>query len=185
MNAKCIAVILPALMAVTPSAAAEGFSDTLTDPSIQIDIPKLLPIDLALHPLNSSKPHLRQLGAGGGYTVSVMVPSADSGMTAEDCMRSRVPAILKSFGVGSDQVILKKPYENTYALIFILKVSPPQMQGYLFGKAETDHCIEVHISEFPQDKNAALSFAEMMLSGRIISPAPNRALQGTPQERRP
>ena len=172
-------------MAGSTSAAAEGFSDTLADPSIQIDIPKLVPMDLAIHPLNSSKPHLRQLGTGGGYTVSVMVPTADPGMTAEHCMRSSVPAILKNFGVGSDQVILKKPDENTYALIFILKASPPQMQGYLFGKAETDHCVEVHISEFPQDKNAALSFAEMILSGRITSPAPNRALQGTPPERRP
>jgi len=185
MRILVIALGFLASLAGTPVTADEGFSATLTEPSFQVDIPKLLPIELSVHPLNASKPHLRKFGSAGGFTVSVIVPTSDPGMSAEDCMRNRVPRILESFGVSSDKSILKRPAENTYALIFFPMTSPPQMQGFLFGKAETDHCIEIHIAKIPESGKEALPFAEMMLSGRIISPAPNSALQEAPPQRRP
>src|SRR4030095_10243744 len=79
----------------------------MVEPKFSVTIPHIPAIKMTVHPGHASKPHLRYLGSQGAYTVSILTPTADPGMTARDCAQSEFKYLATIPGAPKDDKIYK------------------------------------------------------------------------------
>lgn len=135
--------------------ADEHFNLKMKEPNVHIQIPGLSQIEMNVHPLNALKPHLRLQGSKSPYTISIIVPTADAGMTPLECAHSRGNAVMNRFNLSPKKTYFSPAGEDTFQLRYAesLGDSLYQLQSYIFSSYKGTHCIEVHISKVTNSKD--------------------------------
>ena len=135
----------PAVCAAEPAAA--HFEFEMTEPKLRIVIPDAPPMQMGPHPLGQA--HTRFMGGGPrGFSISVLTPTADRGMTPLECARSRVGSVAQRFGLKREDVVMLQPNDTTLVMLFPFKAAEPMMQlkAFLLSGHGGTHCVEVHLS---------------------------------------
>lgn len=138
-----------------PEAPDKTFAFEMSDPRFRVVIPSLPAISMAVHPSHASKPHLRYLGANGPYTVSILAPTADAGMTARDCAVSEFKKLESVPGIPPpDKVYKAKIDDNTFVAIYAMPMEGTMtLHAHLISAAGGTHCIQVHASKTTRSKD--------------------------------
>jgi hypothetical protein len=141
-------LLVVALMLASAGARGGDFVVEVDAPKFRVTLPDILRMKLEAHPLHASKPHLRLLGTEGPYTVSVMTPTADAGMSALECASATLGSIVQRPGVPPrDQIYKVRLNERTFAAIYSSPLpSSMQLNAHLMSAAGGTHCVEVHAS---------------------------------------
>ena len=134
----------PAVCAADPQPT--HFEFEMTDPRLRIVIPDAPPMQMGPHPLGQA--HTRFMGNGpGGFSISVLTPSADRGMTAAECAASRSGSVAQRFGLKREDIVAFRANETTFVMLFPFKVEPMvQLKAFLLSGHGGTRCIEVHLS---------------------------------------
>lgn len=106
--------------------------------------------------------------APGGYSVSVLVPTADAGMTPVDCARSSSVALARSYGLKREDVVTRRTSETTFVMLFPVRIPPVvQLKAYLLSGHGGTHCIEVHLSKVASSEAEVHAWFSGFESARI------------------
>lgn len=127
---------------------ADSFSFDMPEPRLRIVIPDLPQMKMKPHPLAAAQPQARFQGsADGGYTLSVLMPAADAGMTPRDCAQSLARRVINRFGLDPKFVVGVQPSETTFVMLFPYRAHPLiQFKAFLLSGWNGTHCVEVHVS---------------------------------------
>jgi len=139
-----------ALLTSSPSLAGD-FAFEVDSPGVRVVIPNVPPIKMGPHPLSQNQSHLRLLGSEGPFTVSLLMPTADAGMTPAECAGSTIGALPKRPGVPAQSQIYKaRINERTYIALYRSQFAGEvQLHAHLVSAVGGTHCVEVHISKSP------------------------------------
>jgi hypothetical protein len=132
-----------------PVASGDTFSFDVPENRFRVVIPEMPQIKMTPHPLAASRPDARYLGGDekSGYTISILTPTADKGMTPEDCASSSYRGLLKRYGVEEKYVVARRNNPTTFVVLFPTRAGPLlQLKAYLLSGYNGDHCIDVHVS---------------------------------------
>ena len=136
---------------------ADEFAFQVTEPTFKVKIPSIPQMNMDVHPMHGAKTHLRYLGSEGPYSVSIMTPTADSGMTAIECASSTLKSLGSRPGVPApSQIYRARINDRTFVAIY---ASPNegfmQLHAHLMSAAAAagTHCIEVHASKIARSKD--------------------------------
>jgi hypothetical protein len=134
---------------------AEGFSFQVKDPTFTVSIPGIPQMQMDVHPQHNEKPHLRYLGMEGAYTVSILTPTADSGMTALECASSTFKSLAGRPGVPPlDKVYKARINDRTFIAIYATPSNSfVQLHAHIMSAGVGTHCIEVHASMVSKSKD--------------------------------
>src|SRR6185436_5987146 len=89
----------------------------------------------------------RFAGTYGPYNVSILTPTADAGMTAQECAISE----FKKLG---DKVYKARIDSNTFIAIYVIPVAVGAiLQAHLVSAASGTHCVQVHLSKAASSKD--------------------------------
>lgn len=137
----------PAAAPAPAPTADPGFRFALESPAVAIAIPGVPAMALGPHPMGLGKPHLRALGSSGPWTVSVITPTADAGMTAEECARSQAGEIAATAQPPEGSARLYRINEQAF-LFFYGKpfAGAVSLNGHVLGAIGGTHCLQVHVS---------------------------------------
>ena len=123
---------------------AETFSFEIPDPKLRIVIPDVPQMKM------TAEPKARFLGSEGAYVLSVLVPTADAGMTARDCANSGARSIVNRFGLDPKFVVARRANETTFVMLFPYRVDALiQFKAFLLS-GFPGRCVEVHVSRTMQ-----------------------------------
>lgn len=143
---QLLAVACAAVASV--AAAADSFSFDMPDPRLRIVIPDIPQMAMKPHPLAAAQPHARFMGSDdSGHVVSVLLPTADAGMTPRDCAQSLARGVINRFGLDPKFVVGVQVNETTFAMLFPYRVDRViQFKAFLLSGHAGTHCVEVHVS---------------------------------------
>lgn len=145
-----VAMLLPAI------AAQAQFTYVLDQPDATISIPAFPPLKMGPHPEREKSPHLRAFGTQAPFAVSVLAPTAEGAMSAQDCADTLIRVLPRRPGVPPQQRIQKARIDaNTYIAVYFS--TSRQLHAHLFSAAAGGtHCVEVHASKMnPSDADIA------------------------------
>lgn len=129
-------------------AASTGrFRFDMPEPRLRITIPDLPQFALRIHPNAALVPHNRFFGDGpDGYSLSILLPTADAGMGALECARSIFGSLVKRYELDPKFVVTHRSNDRTFVMLFPHRAGPiVQLKAYLLSGTGT-HCVEVHVS---------------------------------------
>ncbi len=135
--------------AVVSTAGSGSYSYELSNPRVRIRIPELPQIDMGPHPAASrDKPHLRAMGSRAPHIISILTPTADRGMTSQQCAQTSASWLIRRNSLArEDYRVFKGGNSDTYGFIYTKRIGGrTQLVTYLFSGYEGTHCIEVHVS---------------------------------------
>lgn len=135
-------------------AEEESFVCQVKAPNIKIEIPGIPQIKMTVHPLHDAKPHLRLAGEKEGYVISIATPTADAGMTAEECAKSIAGSLLQRYDLNQDNAFFGPAGKDTFQFRFILSLGDGvyQMNSHILSGYEGTHCVNVHITKVTKQK---------------------------------
>ncbi|QJR09505.1 hypothetical protein DSM104443_00549 [Usitatibacter rugosus] len=121
----------------------------VSSPDVTITVPNVPAMKMERHPMSATQPHARLLGSEGSYTVSVLMPTADAGMSALECASSTIGALSKRPGVPPQAQIYKARINaQTFIAIYAAPASGAVLlHAHLVSAAAGTHCVEVHVSK--------------------------------------
>lgn len=126
---------------------AETFSFEMPEPRLRIVVPDIPQVKMGPHPNAAVQPHARFMGSAGPYALSVLIPTADEGMTPADCARAGARSVIGRFGLDPRFVVRLQPNETTFVMLFPYRVDQViQFKAFLLSGHGGTHCVEVHIS---------------------------------------
>ena len=136
-----------------------AFEFEMPEPRLRIVIPDVPQMSMGVHPNAGVQPHARFMGSDAtGYSLSVLLPTADAGMTPRDCARSIARSLVNRFGLDPKFVVAAQANETTFIMLFPYRVDPViQFKAFVLSGVNGSHCVEVHVS-------------------RTMPPAPEKAL---------
>ncbi len=137
------------------AVATAGFAFAVQSPGFRISIPALPQMKMEAHPLQGAQPHLRFLGSDGPYTISILTPTGDAGMTPLDCANSVLGSLPSRPNVPPANRIYKaRVNPNTYAAIYAVPMGGAvQLHAHFMSAAAGTHCVEVHASRVSTSKD--------------------------------
>ena len=129
-------------------AHAQGFVFEASAPDFKVTIPGVPNMRMQPHPMQDTHPHLRYMGADGPYTVSIVTPSAERGMSALQCASATVRSLAARPNVPpSDELYKARLDDNTFVAIYATQLPGLlQLHAHLLSAAAGTHCVEVHVS---------------------------------------
>lgn len=138
-------------------------------PAFRISVPGLPAMTMEDHPGRASAPHLRLLGSQGPYTVSLLVPTADAGMTAEECASFTINRLPGRPGVPPQDRIYKARIDpNTYLALYVSPLpSGKQLHAHLLSSAGGTHCVDLHASLVSKSNDDADAWFKAFSGARI------------------
>lgn len=130
------------------SAGAQAFEFQVSAPDFTVTIPGVPSLSMKPHPMQATHPHLRYMGANGPYTVSIITPSAERGMSALQCASATVRSLAARPNVPpSDEFYKARLDEHTFVAIYVTQMPGLlQLHAHLLSAAAGTHCVEVHVS---------------------------------------
>lgn len=130
-------------------ARAQAFVFEVNAPDFTVTIPGVPRMSMKPHPMQDTHPHLRYMGADGPYTVSIITPSAERGMSALHCASATVRSLASRPNVApSDQLYKARLDDNTFVVIYATEIPGLlQLHAHLLSAAAGTHCVEVHVSK--------------------------------------
>ena len=116
---------------------------------IRVRVPDIPQMQMGPHPNAGTQPHLLYMGSGpDGYTISVLMPTADKGMTSRDCAKSSYRALASRYGLDPKHVVSHQADQATFVMLFPVRTAEfTQFNAYLLSGYRGTHCLEVHISK--------------------------------------
>jgi len=139
--------LLLASVLALPAVGAETFSFEMPEPRLRIVVPDVPQMKMGRHPLADKQPQARFIGSAEGYTLSVLLPTADDGMTPQECAQALARRVISRFGLDPKFVVGVQPNETTYVMLFPYRVHPViQFKAFLLSGWNGTHCVEVHVS---------------------------------------
>jgi hypothetical protein len=156
----------------SPGAGAQAFEFNATAPEFAVTIPGIPPISMGPHPMQGTHPHLRYMGSQGAYTVSIITPGAERGMTALQCAGATVRSLAARPNVPpSDQFYKARLDDNTFVAIYAAQMPGfLQLHAHLLSAAGGAHCVEVHVSKIATSTDEVApwfgGFGEARISAR-------------------
>jgi len=130
------------------AGAAQTFSFDMPQPRIRVVVPDVPQMKMGVHPNAAAQPHARFMGSEGGFTVSILMPTAAAGMSPRDCARAAHKSIMARFAVDPKFVVAQQANDSTFTVLFPFKVGPlVQLQAFVLSAYGGTHCVEVHISK--------------------------------------
>jgi hypothetical protein len=146
---QALYLILGYLVGFHTANAAETFSFDMPQPRLRVVVPDIPQIKMGIHPNAALQPHARFMGTGPqGFNISILMPTADAGMSPRDCARTMHKSIMARFGVDPKFVVAQQANESTFVMLFPLKIDPlVQFKAFLLSGYAGSHCVEVHISK--------------------------------------
>lgn len=145
-------LFLAVLLLASAGARAEALVFEVAAPKFKVTLPNVPPMTMDVHPMHAERPHLRLLGTEGPYTVSVMTPAAQAGMSALECASATLGSIAQRPGVPPREEIYKvRLNERTFAAIYSSPLpNAVQLNAHFLSAAGGTHCVEVHASKVSQ-----------------------------------
>lgn len=145
-------VFLAVLLLASAGAWAEDLVFEVAEPKFKVTLPNVPGMAMDVHPMNASQSHLRLLGSEGPYTVSVMTPTAQAGMSALECASATLGSIVQRPGVPPREQIYKvRLNERTFAAIYASPLpNAVQLHAHFMSAVGGTHCVEVHASRVSQ-----------------------------------
>lgn len=127
---------------------AGTFSFDMRQPPLRLVVPDIPQMKMGAHPNAPAQPHALFMGTGEkGYSISVLMPTADAGMTAKDCAVSSHRSLVSRYGLDRKSVAAHQTNESTFVMLFPVRTGPLiQFKAYLLSGYGGTHCLEVHIS---------------------------------------
>jgi hypothetical protein len=131
-----------------------SFSYALKDHKVTISVPEIPQIKLADHPLQKSQPHLRYMGSSAPYSVSILTPTIDKGMSAHEFAGSRIKQLTKIYALTKPQYITYRQGDcDCFSMFYSVQTDGiVQLHAHLFSVSPLGtHGIEVHISKIAKN----------------------------------
>lgn len=159
------------LSIISYGVSVQALEVKMTKPNIKIVVPEIPEMKMEKHPLSGVKPHLRLIGSKDGYTASVITPTADKGMTPEECASSRIGSLIEQFDLKEGQFKAMKGADgNTFAVYFPVRLeSVVQLNAYLLSSHQGEYCVEVHISKISTEVEEGIKWIDGFPDAMIIS----------------
>jgi hypothetical protein len=132
-----------------PALAGDTFTFEMPDLRLRIVVPDVPQMRMAVHPNNAMQPHARFMGSddGTGHVVSVLLPTADPGMTPRDCAQWVSRSVARRFGLDPKYVVTLQADESTFVMLFPYRVDRViQFKAFVLSGYKGTHCVEVHVS---------------------------------------
>lgn len=155
----------------TTPATNGGFQFRFGKPTVTISIPEVPDIKMGPHPLVQVQPHCRYQGSKSIYTVSILMPTMDDGMTGEEIASAGVKSKTKQFGLDPSKYRAYRGEDGkTFGMYFGTKFSGKmaQMHAFLWAAYGTHLMIEVHVSKVTSDPNEIKSWYAGFPKARIL-----------------
>src|SRR5262245_58845973 len=120
---RAICLLLGCLAVFHYAHAADTFSFEMPDPKLRIVVPDIPQMKMGVHPNAAQQPHARYFGGDDtGYSISILMPTADAGMTPRECANSISRSVVKQFGVDPKYVNALQNDDSTFVVIFPIRV---------------------------------------------------------------
>jgi hypothetical protein len=131
------------------AAQAGSYAFDMKSERLRILVPDIPQIRMTIHPNAAQQPHARFFGGGDdGYTISILTPTADPGMTPRACANSISRALAGRYGLEPKSVVRRRNDDSTYVMLFSSAAGPlVQLKAYVMSGYGGTHCLEVHISK--------------------------------------
>lgn len=155
----------------TTPAMNGSFQFSFGKPTVTISIPEVPDIKMGPHPLVRTQPHCRYMGSKMPYTVSILVPTMDAGMTGEEIASAGAKSKIKQLGLGQSQYrVYRGEDEKTFCMYFPVELAKGvfQLHAYLWAAYGTSLMIEVHVTKMTSDPNEIKSWYGCLPKARIL-----------------
>lgn len=141
----------------------------MPEPKLRIIIPDAPAMKMGPHPLAGVQSHAKYMGEGSrGYSISVLVPTADAGMTPVDCARASSAQLVRNYGLKRDDVVTRRTSPDTFVMLFPVRIDPLlQLKAYLLSGYRGTHCIEVHLSKVATSEQELAAWLKGFTQARI------------------
>ena len=166
---KTTVVALAACAALDAAGqAVQGFAFEVDKPPFRVSIPDLPAMKMGPHPGAATHPHLRYLGSEGDYTISIITPTADPGMSAQDCATFSVRTLGERPSVPKE-VFRARLNPTTYVAMYPARMEGfVQLHAHFLSAAGGSHCVEVHASKVVRsEEDIRRWFKESFRNARI------------------
>ncbi|HEX5092969.1 MAG TPA: hypothetical protein VFV84_09810 [Burkholderiales bacterium] len=169
MKRVLLPVLAAALLAAGAPARAADFEFEMDAPKLHVTLPGVPPMKMAPHPLHEKQAHLRYLGTQGPYTVSIITPAAQAGMTALECASATVRAMARRHGFPPDTEVFKTRLdEHTYAAMYALSINGAvQLNAHILSAAGGKYCVEVQASKMSDSPDELVPWFKSLEGARI------------------
>jgi hypothetical protein len=169
MKRALLPALAAALLAAGAPVRADDFAFEVDAPRFRVTLPGVPPLKMATHPLHAKQPHLRYLGSQGPYTVSIVTPAAQAGMTPLECASATVRAMMTRHGIPSDTKVLKTRLdENTYAAMYAIVIDGAvQLNAHILSAAGGKYCVEVQASKMSDSPDELVPWFKSLEGARI------------------
>src|SRR5919109_667921 len=123
------------MFASAAHTASSGFSFDMAKPRLRVVVPDIPQMKMGPHPNAPAQPHALYMGSGTqGYSISVLMPTADKGMTPRDCARSSSRSLVSRYGLDPKAVVTHQTNDATFVMLFPFRAGPvTQFKAYLLS----------------------------------------------------
>lgn len=143
----------------------------LDEPRLRISIPDAPPMTMAPHPLAGAQPHARFMGGANGYSISILTPTADAGMTPVQCANAIAADLVRRYGLKREAIVTRRTSEVSFVMLFPVNAAgTAQLKAYLLSGHGGTHCVEVHVSKVVASEKDVAAWFEGFAEARIEAP---------------
>ena len=151
------------------AARAEPFAFDVDEPGFRVTIPSVPAMAMEVHPEHEDQPHMRYVGSEGRFSVAIMTPESDPGMSVTDCAEAIYATLPTRPDVPApDKIYRAKLDDSTFVAIYAT-VLPGfvLLHAHLLSASKDDHCIEVHASMSTTSREDASAWFEGFTGAKI------------------
>ena len=137
-------LLCPLLLAAAAGAQAELTVEVDT-PAVRVVVPGLPAVRMEVHPEHAKAKHLRLFANEGAHTFTLVTPTADAGMKAQDCANFIAGDLPRRPGVPPQDGIHKMKLDaNTYMAMYISRLAGDKLllNAHLISSGSGNHCVE-------------------------------------------
>jgi hypothetical protein len=128
---------------------SDRFSFDMGEPRLRLVVPDIPQMEMGPHPNAPAQPHALYMGSGRqGFSISILMPTADKGMTPRDCAQSSYRSLVSRYGLDPKSVVTHQTNDSTFVMLFPFRTGQlMQFKAYVLSGHGGSHCLEVHISK--------------------------------------
>ena len=151
---KKMVLFIGLVIPLTSNAEDESFI-RLEQPKIEISVPLFPQVEMKSHHSRSISPHFQVEGSLKLYTVTVLTPTADYGMTVDECANATANKTIDDNGLSNSASRLYNLNPTTKMFFYVTDHGGiRQTHAHLLSAYKGLYCINMHISRPGNDQNA-------------------------------